>query len=167
MNGMGHSFCKSWSGFLAALLLASCASQSARDRQAVDDMRREAHTQGILQVYTLGNPEAADLIERAREAEAGQDVATALAMTREALQIEPNDPEYWQYQAELQLLLKDYTRARRSAQQSYAMGPRVGQLCYRNWLTIQRAEKALGNADAAGIAAQRSQRCTLQETPAF
>ncbi len=167
MNSTGHSAWRPWPVLLAVLLLTSCASQSVRNRQAVDDMRRQADNQGILQVYTVGNPEAADLIERAREAEAGQDVVTALAMTREALEIEPNDPEYWQYLAELQLLQKDYARARRSAQQSYAMGPQVGQLCYRNWLIIQRAEQALGNGAAAGIAAQRAERCTLKEAQTF
>ena len=74
----------------------------------------------------------------------------------------PNDGEI--QQAYAQLLLdgpsrEDWQQALSFAERSYDIGPRVGEICSRNWRTISVAREHLDDAGGARDAAQRATQC--------
>ena len=46
------------------------------------------------------------------------------------------------------------------ANASWELGPRVGNLCRRNWIAIQLARELSQLPDAAALAAAQGERCT-------
>ncbi len=61
--------------------------------------------------------------------------------------------------AEVQLQVKDYEQALNFAVRSYDSGPRVGEICSRNWRTISVARERLGDHNGASEADQRAAAC--------
>ncbi|HET7299942.1 MAG TPA: tetratricopeptide repeat protein, partial [Oleiagrimonas sp.] len=72
-------------------------------------------------------------------------------------------PDLLQDRAELAIRLGNYAKAEQLARRSYALGPKLGSLCARNWQTVlemrriaddaagvQRARKALGECAKQG-----------------
>jgi tetratricopeptide (TPR) repeat protein len=153
-----------------ALVLAGCATGSApiEDRDLAAEVRNAASTQdSLLDVYPLSDPAAVELIRQARLAEDDNNIAGAAALVKKALEIVPDDPEYSQYQAELELKRGEYILALEHARRSFDLGPQVGQLCYRNWLTMAFAWEALFDLEEAEQARQRAARCTLVEQATY
>jgi tetratricopeptide (TPR) repeat protein len=163
-----------WRGMVLLILslaLIGCASTGRapiEDRDLAAEVREAASGQdSLIDVYPLTDPAAVELMRQARLAEQDDDIAGAAALVKKALEIVPNDPEYWQYQAELELKRGEFILALDHARRSYALGPQVGQLCYRNWLTMTFAWEALYDLDAAEESRQRAEECTMKEQETY
>ncbi len=151
-----------------ALGLAACAAQPpapVEDRSTPVDERVRAPAQDEergLQVYPLQNPAVTELVESAREAEEAGDLDRALMLGERALRIQSRDPELVQYVAELYLAKGDWAQAESHAARSFDVGPRVGELCSRNWRTIQVAREEQGNEEGARRAGERIAGCPVE-----
>lgn len=122
-------------------------------RDWVGDIRAQAKAvASAVTVEPLASPELADLRQRASEEEARGDYAAAAATLARAVALNPDDPSLPQWQAELALAQAQYAEAESLALRSYDMGPKLGEICVRNWLTIKAARverKQTANAESA------------------
>ena len=112
-----------------------------------------------VQVFPLQNPAVKELLADASSAESIGDYNRAAALLERALRIEPRDPEILQSMAEVQLQNGDFEQALNFAVRSYDTGPRVGEICSRNWRTIADARGHLGDRSGSAEAAQRASSC--------
>lgn len=150
---------------LAALaLLAACSSDEPPPPKAakvakhdwVNEIRAEAESApSAVQVLPFANPAVEDLRRSASRLESEGDFATAKSKLEHAIQLEPSDPTLWQSLAELSLQREAWTEAEQQAQKAYDLGPKLGALCVRNWLTVRAARLERGAvADAESAKAQ-------------
>ena len=148
-----------------ALLLAACTTSPRKEEpaslQEVDERVREPARQESdgVQVFPLRNPAVEKLYEEAAEAEAAGDLDQAAVLLERALRIQPRNPEVLQQMAEIQLAKKDYEQALTFATRSYDIGPRVGEICSRNWRTISVAREYQGNIEASVEAESKATAC--------
>jgi Flp pilus assembly protein TadD len=161
----------SWRFLLIVLLLAitGCATQAPApvdERIADEQVRAPAaeQTRG-LQVFALRNPAVTDLSEAARQAERSGDLNRAAMLLERALRIEARDPELLQQMAELRLDQGRWEQAESHARRSFDVGPRVGELCQRNWRTVAVALDRQNRLDAARLARERLQDCQVEAPP--
>jgi tetratricopeptide (TPR) repeat protein len=158
---------------LGVTLLAACASQPpapVEDRSVAEQVRAPAPAAEDprgLQVYPLRNPAVTELTEAARSAEAENDLDRATILLERALRIEPRDPELLQYMAEVQLDKGEWSQAENYASRSFDVGPRVGELCQRNWRTMALARERQGRDDAARQARDRLDQCRVEAPERF
>lgn len=152
---------------VAATWLAACApTQPApvEEREIDVDSRvrapARADSEGV-QVYPLKNPAVAQLMEDATRAENAGDLDQAAVLLERALRIQPRDPELLQHMAEVQLQRSDYEQALGFAVRSFDTGPRVGEICARNWRTIGLAREQLGDRTGASEAEGRAEQCMV------
>lgn len=149
------------------LLLAACATPAppkpvapapAQQRDWVAEIRAEARKlPSHIEVMPLQEATVEDLRLKARVAEAAKHYDEADATLDAALAITPEDPALWQWRAEIALAERRFDDALAHARQSEAIGPKLGDLCVRNWLTVaaarHEAHDAAGEADARAKAA--------------
>ncbi len=151
------------SGILILTLLAACSSQPPipiEDHEVYKRVRDPASEESAgVQVYSLQNPAVKQLTAQAREAELAGDLGQAGTYIERALRIEPRDPQVLQHMAEIKLQEKDYQQALNFAVRSYDIGPRVGEICSRNWRTISVAKEYLQDASGARDAEKRAGQC--------
>ena len=151
------------SGLLIVLLLTACAGPPpVRDRgNEVDTRVRTPASEDSagVQVYSLQNPAVKELTAQAVVAERAGELDKASGYLERALRIEPRDPQLLQHMAELELQKEDYQQALSFAEKSYDIGPRVGEICSRNWRTISVAKEHLDDARGASEAEKRASRC--------
>ncbi len=166
---------------LGLLFLAACASRQppppppgatqtpeAQDQTVREKIREPAQQQrGGAQVFPLQNPAVKELLKQAEESESAGDFDAAAVAIERALRIQPRDPELLQHMAEIQLHKKDYQQALNFASRSYDSGPRVGELCNRNWRTMSVAQEALGDARSAHMAETRANDCNSQPPQSY
>ena len=95
----------------------------------------------------------------ARRAEANGDLDQAVVSIERALRIQPRDPELLQHMAELQLQRGYTQQALNFAVRSWETGPRMGEICARNWRTIGVAREQLGDRSGAREAEGRATDC--------
>ena len=147
------------------LLLAGCAGSGpapVEEREVEQQVRVPARESSAgVQVYPLKNPAVLELTDQANRAEAAGDLGQASVLLERALRIQPRDPELLQHMAELQVQKQDYQQALSFATRSHDIGPRVGELCARNWRTIALARERLGDQQGAEQARQRSDQCMV------
>jgi len=155
------------------LLLAACSSQpgvaiSDRSINVDQDVRAAASedTQG-LQIKPLQSPGVQDLLAAAEVAEQAGDQRQATVLVERAMRMQPEDPEILQRMAELKLAAKDFEQALNYAARSYDLGPRIGELCSRNWHTIAVARAQLDDQPGAAVARQRAGECSPQPAQRF
>ena len=153
----------SLAGVLVLLLLTSCSSRSpapVEEREITTRVRAPASqdSEGV-QVYSLQNPAVRQLTAQARDAERAGDLEQAGSYLERALRIQPRDPQLLQHMAEIKLQERDYQQALNFAVRSYDIGPRVGEICSRNWRTIGVAREHLNDADGAIEAETRAGQC--------
>ena len=166
------------SGFLGlglialTLFLAACATPQAPapvdERVAVEQVRAPAAAEAAgLQVFALRNPAVVELSDAALVAEQAGDLSRAATLLERAIRIEPRDPTLLQHMAEVRLDQGQWDQAESHARRSFDVGPRVGELCQRNWRTIAVALERQGDAQAAREARQRLQDCQVVPPPRF
>jgi len=150
-------------GILLLLLLASCSSQPPvpTENQEVNTRVRAPASEDSagVQVYSLQNPAVKELTAQALVAEHAGELDKAGGYLERALRIEPRDPQLLQHMAEIKLQKEDYQQALNFAVRSYDIGPRVGEICSRNWRTISVAREHLNDAAGASDAEARATRC--------
>ncbi len=157
----------------SVLLLAACAAQPpapVEDRSLVEQVRASEPEQEEprgLQVYPLRNPAVDELIRSAEQAERDGDLPRAAMLLERAIRIEPRDPELLQNMAEVRLAQGDWEQADANASRSFDVGPRVGELCQRNWRTMALARERLGRHEDAHRARERMQECRVEPPPRF
>ncbi len=156
---------------LSSSLLAACATQSPApvdERVAAEQVRApaEAETSG-LQVFALRNPAVAELSEAAMTAERDGDLSRAATLLERAIRIEPRDPELLQQMAELRLDQGQWDQAESHARRSFDVGPRVGEICQRNWRTIAVALERQDDMQGAREARGRLQACQVEPPRRF
>jgi tetratricopeptide (TPR) repeat protein len=148
---------------MAMFLLAACASSPpapVEDREVESRVRTPARQDSAgVQVFPLQNPAVVQLTDEARRAEHAGDLDHAAVLLERALRIQPRDPQLMQHMAEVQLQKKDYEQALNFAVRSYDIGPRVGELCARNWRTISVAREYLNDPSGAREAEERAGQC--------
>lgn len=150
---------------IAVTLLSACASQPPapiEERELEERVRTPAREESAgVQVYPLKNPAVAELTAQASQAEADGDLSQASILLERAMRIQPRDPELLQQMAEVQLQRGEYSQAISFATRSHDIGPRVGELCARNWRTMSVAYERLGEVSEANLAQNRSQQCMV------
>ncbi len=125
-------------------------------------IRAEARALGenSVDVTPLSEPEREHWLERIRERIAAGDLRGAEMLAEQSLAEHPDAPDLLQEAAELALLVGDYQRAIRLAGKSYETGPRLGELCRRNWLTVVEARQALADDEWQETARTRLALCS-------
>jgi tetratricopeptide (TPR) repeat protein len=146
---------------LAALLAGCAGSAGTWPEDEVDTRVRQPAQQDSagIQVYPLENPAVTELLAGAGAAESRGDYDQAVVMLERALRIQPRNPESLQQMAELQLQQRDWSQALNFAARSYDVGPRVGEICSRNWRTISVAREYLGDSSGSAEAEKRARNC--------
>jgi len=147
------------------LLLSACAGWTpsepgAGTSPAQTGAQSPAGQDGAgVQVFPLQNPAVKELLAEASSAQSVGDYGQAAVLLERALRIEPRDPEILQSMAEVQLQRGDYEQALNFAVRSYDSGPRVGEICSRNWNTISAAREQLGDKQGSVEAGRRASSC--------
>ncbi len=150
---------------LLAVLLAlnACTSHlpaPVEEREVDTRVRTPARQDSAgVQVFALQNPAVVQLTENASAAERAGDLGQAVVLLERALRIQPRDPQILQHMAEVQLQKRDYEQALSFAVRSYDIGPRVGEICARNWRTIAVAREHLSDLNGAREAEHRAGQC--------
>ncbi len=150
---------------LATAMLSGCAGWAPSDPDAgadlvETDVRTPARQDSAgVQVFPLQNPAVQELLADAGTAESTGDYDRAAVLLERALRIQPRDPEILQNMAEVQLQSGDYQQALNFAVRSYDSGPRVGEICNRNWRTIGVARRELGDEAGSAEAIRRAASC--------
>jgi len=150
---------------LLLLTLAGCSTSPTQPGEGgpneVDARVREPARQDSegVQVHPLRNPAVEELATEAAEAEKIGNLDQAAVLLERALRIQPRNPEVLQHMAEVQLQKKDYEQALNFATRSYDIGPRVGEICSRNWRTISVAREYLGNPSGSVEAEEKAVSC--------
>ena len=156
---------------LLSVIVTGCAVQAPApvdDRSVAEQVRAPAAEAARgLQVYPLRNPAVAELTEAAAAAEHDGDLERATILLERALRIEPRDPELLQHMAEIQLERGAWEQAESYAARSFDVGPRVGELCQRNWRTIALARERQGRNDPARRARERIEQCQVEAPERF
>lgn len=133
-------------------------------RDWVSEIRQRAQDlPTYVEVLPLTDPSVIDLRELARRAEVDKRYAEAEKHLALALSLMPNDPELWQWRAEVALAERRWQDAQAHARQSESLGPKLGRICVRNWMTLvavaaetadtSAQTEALGKADACPVRA--------------
>lgn len=148
---------------LVPLMLAACATQQPepiKEKEIDSRVRAPASEDSAgVQVYSLQNPAVKELTTQAHDAERAGNLDQAGSYIERALRIEPRDPQLLQHMAEIKLQKADYQQALSFAEKSYEIGPRVGEICSRNWRTISVAREHLDDRAGAHEAEKRAGQC--------
>jgi tetratricopeptide (TPR) repeat protein len=147
-------------GLLAVMMLAACSAGPPPEREVETRVRVPASEDSAgVQVYSLQNPAVKQLTALAHDAENEGRFDQAGSYLERALRIDPEDPQVLQHMAEVQLQKREYQQALNFAVRSYDTGPRVGEICSRNWRTISVAREHLQDRKGASEAEKRAARC--------
>ncbi len=114
-----------------------------------------------LEVQPLRDPQVQDLRDEAEALESRGRHAEAEARIDQALAVSVDDPDLLQWKAELSMYRRNWAVAEQLAGRSFAMGPKLGGLCRRNWATMQHARASRGDAAGAEAARQKIAGCTV------
>ena len=155
---------------LGSMLLASCATQPMAPQEPDVDARVRQPAQqdsAGVQVFPLENPAVTELLADASAAESNGQYEQASMLLERALRIQPRNPEILQSMAELNLQMADYEQALNFASRSYDVGPRVGEICSRNWRTIAVSREYLGDHSGSGEAEGRARSCMVTKPEGF
>lgn len=132
-------------------------------RDWVGEIRARAQSvHSYVEVLPLQDADTDDLDALARAAEAAGKFNEAEQLVTRALAIHPDDPELWQWRAELALLQMRWTDAQTHARHSEDLGPKLGDLCIRNWMTLKAVAEETGDMIAAVEAETRTDACTVR-----
>ena len=115
-----------------------------------------------VQVQPLRDAMIEGYLKKARQAEATRDYASAIEAAEHALTLAPEAPDLLQYRAELDTARGQWSDAEQFALKSFALGPKLGSLCARNWQTVVEARTALNDTATVAQAEQRVKECRVK-----
>lgn len=144
-----------------SLVLAACsqpgapAPQGSRPSYDVVAAIRAAGQQdkSAIEVAPLRDPSVQHLVDAAHADAVARRYQDAADKLDQALKLSPHAPDLLQDRAELAVRLHDYAGAERLARESFAVGPKLGSLCARNWQTVIEMRKLA--SDDASVASAR------------
>lgn len=161
---------------MLAALLGGCATtepvaESAAERKARDwlaHIRAEARRlPSNVHVMPLEEPAVADLRARAEADDAAGRFGASSESWQRAIDLSSKDPTLWQGLAEARVGIADWSGAEAAARQAIALGPGVGELCLRSWLTVHAARIEQRDAVGAAEAMHRVSGCQAAPPPRF
>ena len=120
-----------------------------------------AGVDSAVQVHPLRDPAIDGFLKKAHASEARSDFTGAVDAANKALKLAPDTPDILQYLAELEVERGNWSRADQLALKSFTLGPKLGDLCARNWQTIIEARTALGDAATVAQAEKRIKECRV------
>ena len=94
------------------------------------------------------------LLDQARADEIAGHWHAAATELDQALALDPHAPDVLQDRVEVAVALAQWAQAETLAQRSWALGPKVGGLCARNWQTVLEMRRLTG--DAVGVVQARA-----------
>jgi hypothetical protein len=134
--------------------LAEIDAEAARASSAVD-------------VVPLADPAVDDLRQRATQARQERRWDAADADLAAAIALRAEDPALWQARAEVAIGRAAWADVETFAMRSHELGPKVGALCVRNWLSVFAARIEVGDAVGAASARAAVQRCVVDAPTRF
>ena len=152
------------------LALASCGTTTSpppkqakiATRDWVGEIRAQAaKLETSVEVAPLADPAVEDLKAKARKHEEAKDYPAATKLIEQALQVRAEDPALWQWSAELALERASWTEAEQRATKAFELGPKVGALCARAWLTIAASRTERKDAESAATAQAEVSKCQV------
>jgi tetratricopeptide (TPR) repeat protein len=161
---------------MLAALVVGCAStapvaESPPDRKVrawLADIRAEARRlPSNVHVMPLEEPAVADLRARAEADDAAGRYRAAADAWQRAIAISPKDPTLWQGLAEARLGSAEWAAAEEAARRAIELGPGVGELCLRSWLTVHAARIEQRDAVGAAEAMHRVAGCQAPPPPRY
>lgn len=157
---------------LALLLASLIGCQSAPQplpepapppRDWVGEIReRAASVPSYVEVLPLNDPGVADLRALAHSAEAARHFSEAEKHLALALTLVPDDPELWQWRAEVALAENRWQDAQAHALRSESLGPKLGRICVRNWMTLRAVAAETANSGAEAEATTKAEACPVR-----
>jgi uncharacterized protein HemY len=154
---------------LTLMLLSACSTREEttvnRLSMTPEDMLVQIHArkpvQNELVFQTIPDEALLDLREQAEQAQSVGDYRRTQDLLDQALKLNAKDPEALQMLAELAILQKSWLNAEHMALRSFQSGPKLGDLCRRNWLTVHYAQVAQGLPVVAHQLAKNLNACTI------
>lgn len=152
------------------VVLAGCQSAPVPEPQPpappprdwVGEIRNlAANVPSYVEVLPLTDPGVADLRELARQAETARRFAEAEKHLALALVLMPDDPELWQWRAEVALAEQRWQDAQAHAKRSETLGPKLGRICVRNWMTLLAVAEETRDAEAVAAARSKADACLV------
>ena len=153
-----------------AFALAGCGTPAApppkqpkvATRDWVGEIRAQAaKLETSVEVAPLADPAVEDLKAKARQHEAAREFPAASKLVEQALQVRAEDPALWQWSAELALERSAWAEAEQRATKAYELGPKVGALCARAWLTIAASRTERKDPTSAATAQAEVGKCQV------
>jgi tetratricopeptide (TPR) repeat protein len=114
-----------------------------------------------VQVQPLRDAAIEGYLKTARAAESALEFDKAIDAAEHALKLAPDAPDLLQYRAELDTARGQWSEAEQLVLKSFALGPKLGSLCARNWQTVVEARTALNDAATAAQAQLRLKECRV------
>ena len=105
------------------------------------------------------------LLDQAKADEIAGHWHVAASALDQALALDPHAPDVLQDRAEVAIALAQWAPAEKLALRSWALGPRVGALCARNWQTVLEMLKIAGDAAGAAQARTALAACRVRGMP--
>ncbi|HWU77443.1 MAG TPA: tetratricopeptide repeat protein [Rhodanobacter sp.] len=121
----------------------------------------------VIDVNPLRDPAVTALQDAAQRDDQSGHYADAASKLDQAIKISPQSPDLLQERAEIDVRLKDYAAAERLARQSWALGPKLGPLCARNWQTVVEVRRQAGDRAGAEAAGKNVQACHKAGIPRY
>ncbi|MGA9423337.1 MAG: tetratricopeptide repeat protein, partial [Rhodanobacteraceae bacterium] len=132
------------------------------DHDAVAAIRAAGNgLDSAVQVHPLHDPAVDGLLAKAHAAEAARDFDAAATTTEDALKLAPDAPEILQYLAEIEIERGHWRRAEQLAVKSFTLGPKLGNLCARNWQTVIEARIVFKDPATKAQAEKRLKQCRV------
>lgn len=154
---------------LMLVVLAGCQAKPVAkpvpppQRDWVSEIRASAASlPSYVEVLPLNDPSVADLRKLARLAEDARRFAEAEKHLAQALALMPDDPDLWQWRAEVALADRRWQDAQTHARQSETLGPKLGGICVRNWMTLLAVAQETENVTAQAEARAKADACPVR-----
>lgn len=123
--------------------------------------------QSVISVNPLSDAGVSGLQDAAKVDENAGRYTAAAAKLDQAIKLSPQSPDLLQDRAEIAVRLKDFPTAERLAHQSWAIGPKLGPLCARNWQTVVEMRLQANDQPGATTARKWVQQCHKPPLPRY
>lgn len=158
------------SPLLVAMLLLACSTAQKpapeiapkpKTDWVLEIRSRAASVLSVIEVLPLADRGIDDLRAKAKAAEAEARFGDAEIHLAAALVLSADDPELWQWRAEIALAQNRWHDAHTYASRSEAIGPKLGGLCVRNWLTLKAVAHEMDDASGKIAADAKADACPV------
>ena len=163
---------RAWPLLSAAALLAACATQAPVEAPRQPTLSPAAmvaaiqaagdREKSVITVQPLTDPGISAWEQAAQASVQAGRYDAAAATLDQAMKQSPGSPDLLQDRAEVAIYQHDYALAQKLAQRSWAIGPKLGPLCARNWETLAQLRKQAGDEAGYATAEKWLPKCHVQ-----